>query len=243
MAGRNAADILFVVDTSESMQPCIDALRSTLVRFLDSFRNTANERWDVRVDFVAHRAKGAVSHESVFERDLHEALYQRPQCRFFTEDLDAVAQRLGELTTAGDERPLIALDFALDAPWRPTSSARRIVIFFTDEPHETSEAPRQDAAKLPQLIDKIHALKVMLFLVTPDSETYDTLSSVNGADWQKVPVGRGMAGVDVSRVLLQIGKSIAASQTPLGAPVSVTRGLFDQSRWGQGTFGTGGDSA
>lgn len=233
MPGKNAADIVFVIDTSGSMSPCIDALRANLDGFLACFQNVANESWDVRLDFVAHNTGAGVNgwHGSVFEPDLHAAFYRGSQARFFTSDPKEVQKGLRGLSTSGNERSLVALDFALDAPWRDARIARRIVIFLTDEPHETSCRPTEDEQKIPELIAKIHGLKVMLFLVAPDSTGYEQLASADKADWERVPDGDGLGSVDMSRVLRQIAKSITASQTPLGAGPSVKRGIFGQAGW------------
>lgn len=132
--------------------------------------------------------------------------------------------------------PLVALDYALDAPWRDSHDARRIVIFLTDEQHETTDSPDEHRKMIPQLVQKIAALKVMLFVVAPESDDYEDLCAVDRSDYQKISGDDGMASVDFMKVLRAIAKSISASQTPLGVTPTVQRGLFGQLTWVDGVW-------
>lgn len=55
MAGRETADIVFCVDASGSMRPCIDGVRNNVVKLLDALNKTGLQMaWDVRFDFLAY---------------------------------------------------------------------------------------------------------------------------------------------------------------------------------------------
>ncbi len=242
MTTKNAADIIFVVDASDSMSPCIEGLRTHLTTFLEVFRGNANVQWNVRFDFVAHRSRGTVQViESALTDDLHGTFYTGGAGEFFTTDVLAVTQALSRVETSGNERSLIALDFALDAPWRDSRTARRVIIFLTDEPHETSAAPEHDRTLIPALIEKIHALKVTLFMVNPDSADYEHLASADKVNVQKVTGGDGLRSVDLRRVLQAIAKSISVDQSTLGTVRTTTRGLFGQATWGTADLGDASD--
>ncbi len=394
MAGTNSADIVFVLDTSRSMEPCIEGVKRHISTFVDVFKNDPNNTWDLRLDFVAHddtlqearaagvdkdfrervvaaggtydnvdvratliwsdttdldlhvkapsgervyfgekrsscggeldvdrnvaavtatrqpvenvrwlkgtakpgeyvvevmnfsnrttgtsvRARveivvgGAVRHldvevpardrahievtrftfnpaaatanapvtggpgafraRSCFEDPLLPALYGAGQGRFFTTDIAAFQRSVGALRTGDNESPLVALDCALDMPWRGRRQTHRIVVFLTDEPVEGGNRQAESLAKIPQIIAKMHTLKTMLFLVSPDSEGFEQVAQADKCEWEVVTGGDGLASVDFAKLLTAIAKSISRSQTPLGAPPpEASRALFGQDRW------------
>ena len=168
MAGKGAADIVFVVDCSLSMvlwniMCCSKAMiyRQIMFSWYD-----ANATWDLRVDFVAHGIRPGFWARSVYEESteaLVTGLYGEGQGRFFTSDIAVFQSALSELGPSGDEASFVALDFALDLPWRSHSGSHRVVVLLTDEPMETGTYLKQSLALSDSLIEKIHALKVMLF--------------------------------------------------------------------------------
>ena len=51
---KGVADVVFCLDASGSMAPCIDAVRRNLDAFLDALAGDANLAVDCRLDFLAH---------------------------------------------------------------------------------------------------------------------------------------------------------------------------------------------
>jgi hypothetical protein len=388
MPGRGAADVVFLVDASRSMEPCIEGVKRHISTFVDVFKNDPNNQWDVRLDFIAHDDKtqedraagvdkdfrervvsaggryddvdvrvtliwnnrndldlhvfapsgeelyfahkesgcggaldvdrnvggettqpvenvrwvkgraprgtyrvvvdhfnqhddvgptrfrlevvngGKVQHfdgtvspdeesavcsfaftgtvaapaapagsgtfeaRSVFEPKLLKAVYGGGNPRLFTNDVAAFQRALSEVRTGDNESPIVAVDTALDFPWRDRGGVHRVVIVLTDEPVEGGNRVAESKRLIPDLIQKLHALKVQLFVVSPDSEGFEHLASANGADWNVVAGGDGLRSVDFGKLLGGIAKSITKSQTPLGAPPpTVRRALFGQNRW------------
>lgn len=242
MSTKGVADVVFCLDASESMAPCLDAVRKHLTDFLAGLKSHTQQTWDLRVDFVAHRAgespDGGILFQmrSLYEKDLLGVQYldRNRQGRFFTQDLAEFSRGLQQVEVTGDETPLVALDFCLDFPWREAVSCHRVVIMLTDEPFETSAGQDFQQAQLHKLIDKIHASRVMLFIVAPDSAVFSQLAAADRSEYEVVDVmGDGLARVNFAQLLHGIGKSISVStqQTPRGALVE--RGLYRQASWGR----------
>lgn len=167
---------------------------------------------------------------SIFESDLLKGLYNK-QGHFFTDDINTFQHALAKAKTGDNEAPLIALDCALDFPWRDASSCRRIVIFMTDEAVEGGNRLAVTRSKLDSIIEKIHGLKVLLYIVTPASEIYEQLSSTDKCEWEIVEGGDGLASVDFSKLLDSIAKSISKSKTTQLSQNKVPKALFGQDRW------------
>ena len=130
-------DIVFCLDTSDSMKPCIDGVKENINRLVTQLQQ-ANFEW--RIDFVAHCMPGRGIYRVL---SVHGAtsdfLYRGSSDQFFTTDVNLFRQRLGELEVCGDEDMLCALDFALDAPFGPANETQRVIVLISDEPFETNE--------------------------------------------------------------------------------------------------------
>jgi hypothetical protein len=246
MTTRGCADVVFCLDASKSMKPCFDGVRQHLSAFLSGLKSRGQTAWDLRVDFVAYStgtAEGGgvlLRHSSMFHEDLRGALYggDAQSARFFTTDLDLFGEKIGSIHCEGDEASMVALDFALDFPWRPASKCHRIVILMTDEKFETGKVIEDQRAAIPQLVEKIQKLRVMLFLVAPLSRGFEELTKVEKSEYEAVDIKeKGLGDLDFKRVLESIGKSVSSSQQGNEA-AGVKRGLFGQSEWvsSQGRF-------
>ena len=188
--------------------------------------------FDPRAPKLPAPTDGGFVARSLFNDPLLPALYSGSQGRFFTSEVREFQRALGEITTGHNESPLVALDCALDFSWRPRRQTHRIVVFLTDEPVEGGNRQEDSMRLAPQIIEKLHTLKVMLFLVAPDSAGFEEISSADKSEWEVVAGGDGLGSVDFQKLLTAIAKSISRSQTPLGAPPpTARRALFGQDRW------------
>lgn len=239
MSTSKTADIVFCIDASSSMKPCFNMLQQSIGSMMSGLTG-GQSTWDVRFEFIAHSASanGVVRHFSVFNDGAIDALYGSAQASFFTDDIAVFAKRLAAIEMVGDEAPLIALDTALDVPWRDAARCHRVVILMTDEPFEDGVFIDEQRAKLPQIIKKIQDLKVLLFIVAPHSETFDELSQVDKSEFEVLDSKNdGMRNVEFSKLLAAIGKSVSVSNLQETRPVTVERGLFGQASWGGTTEG------
>jgi hypothetical protein len=218
------------------MEPCLAGVRAHLADFVAGLHTDDQRHWDLRFDYVAHSSSENIFRmESLYTRNmgLCEALYGGKQGgRLFTSDPEELKRGLNQLSTGGDEAPLVALDCCLDFPWRPPGQCHRVVILMTDEPFEQGSAIAEQRAGLPQLVDKVQALRVMLFLVAPESEVFNQIGSIDRATYEAVArQGDGLAQIDFGRVLSGIGRSVSVSSLQQTKLPAVQRGLFGQAAW------------
>ncbi|QJW99484.1 vWA domain-containing protein [Frigoriglobus tundricola] len=236
---KGVVDVVFCLDASGSMAPCIDGVRRNLDGFLDALAGDANRKIDCRLDFLAHSCgeDGDLVRSVSLRKsgaDLIQALYgQVPQpAAFFTTDRDAIRRGLKELTVYGDEAMLVALDMALDFPWRPQAGCHRVVVVLTDEPLEANAIWSLQQTKLDAIIDKVQKLGVKLYLVGPNSAGLDTLAEADKCLYQKsAQTYDGLGSIDFAKVLGQIGKSVSSSLLQARPESAVKRALFGQDEW------------
>src|SRR5688572_3919910 len=70
MTTKRVADVVFCIDASNSMQPCIDAVRKNLAQFVSGLQSGGQSTWDVRFDFLAHQASENARGSSIDGRRL-----------------------------------------------------------------------------------------------------------------------------------------------------------------------------
>lgn len=236
---KGVVDVVFCLDASGSMAPCIDGVRKNLDAFLDALAGDANRKLDCRIDFLAHccgEDGGLVRSASLNTSgvDLITALYGQgaKPGKFFTTDREAVRKALKGVDVYGDEAMLIALDIALDYPWRPQAGCHRVVILLTDEPLEANAIWPAQQAKLDAIIDKIQKLGVKLYIVGPSSPGLETLAEADKCIYQKAgQTYDGLGSIDFTKVLQQIGKSVSVSVLQGKPETGVKRALFGQDQW------------
>jgi hypothetical protein len=236
MLTKAKADIVFCVDASASMTPCFKGVRDHISSFVSGLSSHANMDWDVRLDFVAHSICMGVNQITSLHNttpfSLWSALYKSQSSgRFFTKDLAEFKNGLDQLNPLADEASLIALDFCLDFPWCDISQGHRAVVFLTDEALETGELVDEQVAILDELIDKIQTLKVMLYIVAPQSEAYTKLSEADRCEYRVVDQGNGLCAVDFKELLTYIGKSLSVSTLQSSSSAKIERSLFGQESW------------
>lgn len=248
MAGRKCADIVFLLDASGSMTPCLEAVKNNIRRLSEFFKSDGQNVWDIRFEFVAHS-----SWEDLYQLQTHalkgaelaEAVYKPQTGRadsLFTKDVAKFQAALAEVNSQGDETTLVALDTALDLPWRPAESCHRAVICLTDEAIETGEKVSFQKGQIENLIRKIHSKRIKLTILAPQSDAFDMLSMADRCEYE--PVGGksdGLRNTNFSKLMESIGKSVSVSQsTASGATAPLP--LYGQDRWvaGSGRFGVDG---
>ena len=195
---KGVADIVFMVDVSGSMKPCIDALRTNIEVFINSLsRGEANNAPPIR-DW-----RGKV----VGYRDIETAqseglpwILDNP----FVRDAAALKAQLGNLRAeGGGDEPESLLDAlfkiaSMDASpkgsqsddpgkWRYRSDAARVVIVFTDASFkETMSIQEAKGGSLQDVANIVMANRIILSLFAPNMEGYDRLSQIDKSEWEVV---------------------------------------------------------
>ena len=195
---KGVADLVFVVDVSGSMAPCIDALRSNIEIFIDSLNrgdaNNAAPVKDWRGKVVGYRDIEAA------ESDGLPWIVDNA----FVRDAGALKSQLSGLQAAGGgDEPESLLDVlykvaSMEAvpkgsqsedpnKWRYRSDAARVVIVFTDASFkETMSIDEAKGGSLQDVANVIMANRVILSLFAPNFEGYDRLSQIDKSEWEVV---------------------------------------------------------
>ena len=241
MSTKRIADVVFCMDASASMRPCFAAVREHVGTFVNTLQGDLQTKWDVRLDFLAYSTGETGDGNGVFDfRSLRtqglkllDSLYKQGgrSADFFTNDVEDFKRGLAAIKVGGDEASFIALDTALDFPWRAAAACHRVVILLTDEALETGVLKPQQMEKIPALVDKIHGLRVLLYLVGPSSAAFDQISAADKSEYNIVTdTHNGLATADFSKILGSIAKSVSVSALQAApATTGVSPGLFGQS--------------
>jgi hypothetical protein len=195
---KGVADIVFMVDVSGSMKPCIDALRTNIEAFIDSLSkgeaNNAPPVRDWRGKVVGYRDIEAAQSEGL------PWIVDNP----FVRDAAALKAQLAELRAeGGGDEPESLLDAlfktaSMDATpkgsqsedpgkWRYRSDAARVVVVFTDAPFkETMSIQEAKGGSLQDVANIVMANRIILSLFAPNFEGYDRLSQIDKSEWEVV---------------------------------------------------------
>jgi len=211
-------DVVFCIDISESMTPCIDGVRNNIKSFIGSIEKDPDIAIDWRLGILAHH------------------WVEEPTFRFyrlsFCSELDQFRSALDSLKTDGDEGNLPALDWALDFPWR--ADAHKFVMLFTNEGVNGGWEPDTCRSKLDDLMKKIAALGASVCVVSPDGSDYDDykrLCTANKCRFIPIPAGSNFKTVGFfDDLMTKLGKSVSqGSRGMAGAQQSVQKDIFGVS--------------
>jgi hypothetical protein len=195
---KGVADLVFVVDVSGSMAPCIDALRKNIEAFIDSLsrgdgNNVAPVR-DWRAKVIGYRDFDSAESEGL------------PWIvdNAFVRDVGTLKSQLAKLeANGGGDEPESLLDALYKvasmqatpkgaqsedaSKWRYRSDAARVVIVFTDASFkETMSIPEAKGGSLQDVANMIMANRIILSLFAPNFEGYDRLSQIDKSEWEVV---------------------------------------------------------
>jgi len=201
-----------------------------------------NSEWYMDVEYpatsgnvVLHQASDSDPNRFQFSTVKHKdalvSLYKDKSQDFFTKDVEAFRRSLSEVSIEENETPLLALDCAMDLPWRDEAKTNRIVVLFTDEPVAGGNRHDQSVSLISDIIRKLRMSKIFLYLIAPDCSEFDKLSQYEKCEYEPVAEGDGLGSVDFGKVLRQIAKSISMSQTGLATPKQFPQvALFGQDK-------------
>ena len=245
MAGKECADIVFCIDASDSMGPCIEAVKKNINCLIESLKSDHQRNWDIRIDFLAHCAGNNLHQLSSLRLTcvpMIESIYNSTNLNqnFFTSDIKEFQESLNKISVTGDECTLVALDIALDFPWRKSADCHRAVVLLTDEPIETGLNVEHQVSKITALVEKVHNKRIKLFIVAPDSEAFHKVSMADRCEYEVLDnTNDGMQSIDFKKLMDAIGKSVSKSSSQTGGDTAPNP-LFNQDKWtaGSGSLGT-----
>jgi hypothetical protein len=195
---KGVADIVFVVDISGSMAPCIDALRQNIETFVSTLSsgdaNNAAPVKDWRAKVVGYRD---------FEAAESEGLPWIVDNQFVRDPAELEAQLASLQATGGGDEPESLLDTLFKVAtmgatakgaqtieggkWRYRSDAARVVVVFTDAPFkETMSIPEAKGGSLQDVANVVMANRIILSVFAPNFEGYDRLSQIDKSEWEVV---------------------------------------------------------
>ncbi len=225
---KGVADIVFLIDVSGSMQPCIDALKQNISTFIDSLsgkdaNNTAPVK-DWRASVVGyrdHKADPSWFAEPPFTRDVAElkANLNRLSAEGGGDEpeslLDALYKviRRGSTAKGAQEEP---------GKWRYRSDATRVVVVFTDATfHPEMSIPEARGGTVDDIRTECTNNRIILSIFAPDGmDCYGALSAIDKAEWEAYPCPSGpQEGLkaftsnqdNFKETLTMLAKSISAS--------------------------------
>lgn len=191
---KGVVDIVFLIDVTGSMQPCIDALKNNIAAFID----TLTTKGPNNDNPVKHWRAKAVGY-----RDAKEDTEWFADAPFVDQDPAALKAQLSVLKAAGGgdepESLLDALHRVATMPstakaaqaeaskWRYKSEAARVVVAFTDASyHPTMEQPK--GGTVSDVINALHANRIILNLFAPEMACHDELSKADKSDYMAIPL-------------------------------------------------------
>ena len=158
---KGVADILFLLDTSTSMNAVFDFLVKNIDVFIEKLKieTKAINQWDLRVGIVAG-----------------------DRLEFFILPFNSNMKRISDgLQIIMDKRKkanecvLMGIDLALtELEWR--NNARRIMIVFTDEKLSTNYKPHEQREGLEELKNRLIEMRIQLIFYSPECPDYANLS-------------------------------------------------------------------
>ena len=195
---KGVADIVFVVDISGSMAPCIDALRQNIETFVGSLSsgdaNNAAPVKDWRAKVVGYRDIEAAESEGLpwivdndFVRDQAELKAQLAalQANGGGDEPESLLDTLYKVATM--EATAKGAQGLEPGKWRYRSDAARVVVVFTDASFkETMSIPEAKGGSLQDVANVVMANRIILSLFAPNFEGYDRLSQIDKSEWEVV---------------------------------------------------------
>jgi len=136
LQARYRADVVFLLDKSQSMRPVLESLKEHIDRFVYGVKQQLSlSTTDLRIGFLAY------DNRKFWQLD-------------FTRDPQKFSTALAQIPAGGNELTLVALDYALSHfSWM--DSRRWIVVLLTDEIVQRNAHPKKQLAKVDALREKI----------------------------------------------------------------------------------------
>ncbi len=191
---KGIVDIVFLIDVTGSMSPCINALKDNIQTFVSSLtEKDANNQpvvKDWRAKVVGYRdwavdAVPFVDHPFVGSADELRTQLGALHAEGGGDEPESLLEALYKVATMGQTEKN---DPPNPNKWRYRSSAARVVIIFTDATyHEPLAEPR--GAQFDDVVTALMSNRIILSIFAPDMPCYAKLSEVDKAEWNIITGG------------------------------------------------------
>lgn len=230
---KGIADIVFLIDVSGSMGPCLEALKENVGVLIDSMTNPGPNAAAVVKDW---RIKVCGYRDAAADGD--QWWVDMP----FTADTARVKADLAALeASGGGDEPESLLDglwklaklpvTEKDMPsepsaWRHRHDAARCVVVFSDATcHMATSIPEAGGAKFEDVAREVMAARLRLSLYVPEAECYEIISQIDKSDVETIGTLSNAVEAMVTfsrdtnnfrKTMEQLAKSISvSSETPV----------------------------
>jgi len=203
-ANQRRADIMFILDCTESMGGEIDAIRDTMMSFVDTLQNAGLK---IRVGLIEFRDRLVNEEQRVLHFDGQPFTKNPVIFRREAMTLEAIG---------GGDEPESSLDavlLALRQPYDP--GAQKILVLITDAP---PHIPDLEARSVEQVAEAVRSAMVSQFyLIIPIQEAHNQvyLHLCSGTRGIAFDLGKGadfkQRAEDFKRTLLSLCKTISAA--------------------------------
>jgi hypothetical protein len=202
---KGIADVVFCIDSTGSMGPCIEGVKENVGRLIQGFSADKQSTLDWRVRLVSYRdlRAGEVAEEFAFTDNAEEFVSQIRSIK----------------ASGGGDEPESTLDAIMTAAksdWRP--QCNKVVVLLTDasthpELHPSSVSSGQ-AKDMDEVINTLAGKGILLHLYGPKCDAYERLAQQSRVMYYQVASGTGLVDSDFGKVMESIGKTV--SVTTLG---------------------------
>ncbi len=221
---KGVVDLVFLIDATGSMAPCIDALKGNVEVFIDGLQGGNLPIRDWRAKVVGYRdyeADAVPLEDNPFVRDVAvlKSQLRELQPEGGGDDPESLLDALYKVATMEQSGKGAAED---PGRWRYRSEATRVIIVFSDASYKPTMALAE--AKGGTLDDVANALtngRIFLNCFVPNLPCYVDLSSLDKCEVETFEAvgGSFQAGLDklsadsarFRKVLDQMAKSVSAS--------------------------------
>ena len=204
---RCFADIVFLIDATQSMQPFLGQIKvhERITALLHDFKLDYEVGQDDSGEWLHDSIPAVWRAKVVGYRDFTDGtaplLEDNP---FVHNDAAALKSQLEALQVQGEDKgPSSLLDAIYHAAtmdqtergeplspnkWRYRSDGTRFVIIFTDaDCHPTT----RDGGTFDDIVNACHSNRIVLIIVAPEMDCYDTLCEIDKAEYEPIEVQSG----------------------------------------------------
>jgi hypothetical protein len=209
---KGVADIVFAVDVTASMQPCIDGLKESLNTFVENLQTTTGGQqqpldWKARILPFRDVEADTDSLDNSFP--------------FVTTASELKSQIEGLTADGGGDVPESIFDAlyigAKKSDWREPKKSHRTIVLFTDAyPHEMMHESTVESGEdrsINTILQLLGKEGIKLFIIAPKHELFEQLSFLPKSVYQDVSASGdaydGLSKVDFNKLMEVIAKTVS----------------------------------